>query len=177
MGASYYYRSGQRIPVVLSESACAVRVNGEREAVTVQGWLPRPLTSRHLLLIRDDLVPTDRVPSDVSALLHMIGQKEKERARDKLPVDRQFVQIASQGRPPELRFRFAGPCAEGRCINWHGSGCGIAAQVAQPDDTRKSELPNCGIRPLCRRYRDRGESACAVCPEIVRGSEEARAAR
>jgi hypothetical protein len=92
-----------------------------------------------------------------------------------LPIDQRFVDTAAQGRPAEQRFRFAGACAKGGCANWGGSGCGIAAQISRSDEAGTSELPNCGIRPQCRWFRDRGASACAVCPEIVRGSEAARA--
>jgi hypothetical protein len=92
-----------------------------------------------------------------------------------LSVDRQFVEIASQGRPPELRFRFASACAEGGCANWGANGCGIAAQISRSDGIGRSELPDCGIRPQCRWFRDRGANACAACPEIVRGSEGTRA--
>ena len=79
-----------------------------------------------------------------------------------LPIDRQFVEVASQGRPPELRFRFASACAEGGCANWGANGCGIAAQISRSDRTSMSELPNCGIRPQCRLFPDRGViRACA----------------
>jgi hypothetical protein len=90
-----------------------------------------------------------------------------------LPIDRRFVQIATQGRPPELRFRFANTCAEGVCANWAGDSCGIAAQIS-PTGTATGGPPNCGIRTQCQWYRQRGATACVACPEIVRGSEEVR---
>lgn len=47
-----------------------------------------------------------------------------------LPIDRRFVDVATEGRPPELRFRFAGTCAEAACANWRAGACGIAAATA-----------------------------------------------
>src|SRR5262245_40084522 len=52
-----------------------------------------------------------------------------------LPIDRQFVEIAHQGRPPELRFRFANACAKCGCANWGTNGCGIAAQISRSEET------------------------------------------
>jgi hypothetical protein len=94
-----------------------------------------------------------------------------------LPIDRNFVEIATQGRPPELRFRFASPCAKSRCANWGGTGCGIAAGLPKSAAPAEGNLPNCGIRPQCRWFREQGERACGVCPEVVRGSEERSAGR
>jgi hypothetical protein len=92
-----------------------------------------------------------------------------------LTIDRQFVDVAAQGRPAELRFRFASPCAKSGCANWSGCGCGIATSITQSIAAAASELPNCGIRPQCRWFREHGARACAVCPEIVRGAEDVRA--
>jgi hypothetical protein len=86
-----------------------------------------------------------------------------------LPVDRRFVENAAQGRPAELRFRFAGACAQCRCANWQNHSCGVAAKLAPVEADAAVELPNCGIRPRCRWFAERGAAACAVCPEIVRG--------
>jgi hypothetical protein len=35
-----------------------------------------------------------------------------------IPVSREFVETASAGRKPEMRFRFAGACMEGNCAQW-----------------------------------------------------------
>jgi hypothetical protein len=87
-----------------------------------------------------------------------------------IPVDRQFARAAGEGRPPEVRFRFAGPCAQSGCANWNGGGCGIAAQFAVERVPPAEELPECGIRPQCRWFHERGPSACATCPQVVRGA-------
>ena len=56
-----------------------------------------------------------------------------------IPVSRDFVEAASAGRKPEMRFRFAGACVEGNCAQWKKGKCGI------PNRVRKSladrELP------------------------------------
>ena len=88
-----------------------------------------------------------------------------------LEVDRTFVDIAKQGRPPELRFRFSAACAESACANWKLGVCRVAAQISQPAAVSTTELPNCGIRAGCRWYHEQGCDACAACPSIVRGFE------
>ena len=89
-----------------------------------------------------------------------------------LPIDQHFVTIAAQGRSTGLRFRFANGCARDGCANWNGDCCGIAARISKAVSGDARALPNCGIRPQCRWYRERGERACAVCPQVVRGCEE-----
>lgn len=88
------------------------------------------------------------------------------------PVDQQFVAIASRGRAPEMRFRFANPCVRGACANWAGVGCGLAAKMTAAAELA-SPLPGCGIRSDCRWYAEQGGRACAICPEIVRGADRA----
>jgi hypothetical protein len=92
-----------------------------------------------------------------------------------LTIDKQFVDTAAQGRPAELRFRFAGRCAKGGCANWAADGCGIAARisVSSGSTAARGELPDCGIRADCRWFRERGATACAACPAVMRGSEAA----
>ena len=88
-----------------------------------------------------------------------------------LPLNDQFVQIAAQGRPPELRFRFVHECAEGGCANWSGRRCEVAAQVSNSDRFPSPDLPRCGIRSECRWFSEQGPKACAVCATVVRGAE------
>ena len=53
-----------------------------------------------------------------------------------LEIDEQFVARARAGRPPERRFRFAGPCVESRCHHWTGERCGVIDEVmSTPDRT------------------------------------------
>jgi len=73
MADSYYYRSGKRVPVVLSESARTVRLDGERVAAGIPGWYCRAISANHALLIDDVLVGSDRAQSDLPALLAMLN--------------------------------------------------------------------------------------------------------
>jgi hypothetical protein len=87
------------------------------------------------------------------------------------PIDRQFVAIASRGRAPELRFRFASPCVQSTCVNWAGGCCGIAAKLSAATEENAPPLPSCGIRRECRWYAERGARACAICPQVIRGAD------
>ena len=88
-----------------------------------------------------------------------------------LKIDADFVRVARRGSPPETRFRFASPCAEGLCANWEGGRCGVVARVARDRPERPVALPDCAIRDRCRWHAERGEVACHVCPDVVRGAE------
>ena len=63
-----------------------------------------------------------------------------------LPINKQFIEAASHGDPPEQRFRFTNKCVEGGCKQWNGKGCGIAEQIVKHmhrvDVT--ADLPACG---------------------------------
>lgn len=84
-----------------------------------------------------------------------------------LRIDADFVEMAHQGRAPDARFRFAGPCANGGCSHWKDAGCAIAARL--PAATAASgQLPECGMREACRWHHDRGDGACAACQWVVR---------
>ncbi len=86
-----------------------------------------------------------------------------------LEIDVDFVERARQGRTPEKRFRFAGPCVEGRCAQWTGSRCGVIDTVLTTPELPPApdRLPHCGIRSSCRWYAQSGAAACAVCPLVV----------
>lgn len=86
-----------------------------------------------------------------------------------LEIDVDFVERARRGRTPEKRFRFAGPCVEGRCEHWTGSRCGVIDTVlTTPDRPPEPErLPRCGIRSSCRWYAQSGAEACGACPLVV----------
>ena len=90
-------------------------------------------------------------------------------ARDRIVIDQEFVEIARRGRKPEKRFRFADRCFQGGCQQWTGDRCRVADALV--DDLTPvgiaRHLPACGIRPQCRWFHQRGESACHICPEIV----------
>jgi hypothetical protein len=69
---------------------------------------------------------------------------------------------------PRTALRFASPCAQARCPQWNGSGCGvIEAVIADLGEREPQRLPACAIRSTCRWFAQRGRAACAVCPEVV----------
>jgi hypothetical protein len=94
-------------------------------------------------------------------------------ARDRVAIDREFVEVARNGRPPEQRFRFSSPCVESGCRQWTGARCSVidavvefaAAESATPSTS--DALPGCSIRPNCRWFHQRGALACVVCPDVV----------
>ena len=87
-----------------------------------------------------------------------------------IPVDKEFMQRAQQGRAPEKRFRFSYTCVQSGCSQWKGSKCGLIETVVQDiraDQKRIPTLPNCTIRKDCRWFHQEGAAACAVCPLII----------
>lgn len=88
-----------------------------------------------------------------------------------LRIDARFVEKAHEGRTPEARFRFAGPCQRARCQQWTGERCGVIDLVL--DRAREAgvagapALPDCAIRPRCRWFGQQGADACLVCPLVV----------
>ena len=98
------------------------------------------------------LCPSYRCSED--ALLIGIVQADATVALAAQPiaVSREFIEAATLGRKPEMRFRFAGECVEQNCAQWKKGKCGI------PDRVRKSlagqdlpeAAPACAIRADCR---------------------------
>jgi len=90
-------------------------------------------------------------------------------AADRLVVNQQFVENASQGRAPEKRFRFGDTCVKSGCMQWKGDRCGVIDQIVEavPLHALPSALPECSIRPQCRWFGQSGASACRVCPQVV----------
>jgi hypothetical protein len=94
-----------------------------------------------------------------------------------LEVDFEFCrEVRKRGRP-EARFRFAQPCAEGRCTQWVGDRCGLIELVLQSPtkpstaETSLPGLPPCVIRSTCRWFAQEGGQACLVCPSVVHTPE------
>jgi hypothetical protein len=87
----------------------------------------------------------------------------------KIVVDKEFVNIAHEGRPPEKRFRFGNKCVENRCKQWTGNRCGVIDQIVDLFGSNFSPdgLPACSIRPECRWFKQRGAEACSVCPYVI----------
>lgn len=90
-------------------------------------------------------------------------------SHDRVVVDDEFVRIAKEGRAPEKRFRFSGPCVGGACKQWDGTRCGVIEDIihAAPPDFEAAGLPRCLIRDRCRWFSQRGGAACMVCPDVV----------
>ena len=88
---------------------------------------------------------------------------------DRIIVNKEFVDIAREGRSPEKRFRFGGQCVQSGCKQWTGSRCGVIDSVIEEEKERLdySSLPECSIRPECRWFDQRGAEACAICPEVI----------
>jgi hypothetical protein len=87
---------------------------------------------------------------------------------DRITVDREFVEIAREGRTPEKRFRFGGQCIEGGCNQWTGKRCGVIDKVIDANERDGIEdLPACPIRSECRWFSQRGAEACAICPDVI----------
>lgn len=89
-------------------------------------------------------------------------------------VDQTFVAIASQGRPPEQRFRFASSCVEGRCKNWKDGKCQVPEVAGErlgftidADSVGGIKLQPCKIRSTCRWYFQGGRQACELCDLVV----------
>jgi hypothetical protein len=89
--------------------------------------------------------------------------------RDRLVATRDFVDIASVGREPEQRFRFASPCRQGNCKQWVDGKCSVPDGVKEivPASMVADRLPRCSIRPHCRWYQQSGAEACHVCPWVI----------
>lgn len=88
-------------------------------------------------------------------------------------LDREDVIIARQGRAPELRFRFAGPCVKSACEYWTGEACDLAARIVTEAIPPGVHSPiRCGIERSCRWRHEQGLNACGICPAVVRGVHE-----
>lgn len=89
--------------------------------------------------------------------------------RTPLSVDERFAERASaEKRPPETRFRFAGPCVESGCENWSGGRCGVAdVAVAEIPASDHTALRPCAIRATCRWWTQHGPAACRRCAYVI----------
>ncbi len=86
-----------------------------------------------------------------------------------LEIDQDFIDEAAKDGPPEERFRFAGSCVEGRCVQWNAGRCGVLDGVVPFLGTGDAEAPlqPCVIRGACRWYRQDSASACRICPGVI----------
>jgi hypothetical protein len=110
-----------------------------------------------------------------ASLLGVLGADGRiKHVRTPLTIDEDFVTRAHASGPPEARFRFAAPCAEGRCQQWTGAGCGVVEKVlayleALAPERPRDDVPPCTIRTTCRWYSQRGVLACKACDLVVTG--------
>ncbi len=88
---------------------------------------------------------------------------------NRITINREFVEIAHQGRPPEKRFRFGNKCIEEGCKQWTGRKCGIIDEIIKLPATKSltTELPKCSIRSECRWFQQSGIRTCNVCPYVL----------
>lgn len=104
-----------------------------------------------------------------SRLLGIVnGEGEVDILETPLTLDDGFIEAASQGRPPEQRFRFVNKCVKSGCKQWDGQACGVIKNVLEKVEEQywKSELPGCNVRSSCRWFAQEGKSACQVCPLV-----------
>jgi hypothetical protein len=107
-----------------------------------------------------------------ATLLGVIGVDGKVAyLKTALSIDQDFIDEASKDGAPEERFRFAGTCVEGKCMQWNGakSRCGVLDGVIPFLGRGDAEAPlqPCVIRGACRWYRQDGPSACRICPGVI----------
>ncbi|MFD5463087.1 hypothetical protein ACFWIQ_09720 [Kitasatospora sp. NPDC127059] len=91
-----------------------------------------------------------------------------------LPVSTEFAERAAAPglRPPEARFRFAGPCVGSACRQWAEDRCSLGDTVSELGRAERAAggefaPPPCAVRPTCRWWAQGGADACRVCPRIV----------
>jgi len=88
---------------------------------------------------------------------------------EKVIIDEEFVKISNLGRRPEKRFRFADHCIKSGCKYWLKDRCMVIDNIIDifATDVKSSDLPDCSIRSQCRWFKQHGNKACTVCPEII----------
>ena len=82
------------------------------------------------------------------------------------PVTDELLRLAGPVEPAEV-FRFAAPCLCKGCAHFQGERCRLVERVVGLLPVVASDLPECGIRPDCRWWRQEGRAACLRCPQVV----------
>lgn len=97
-----------------------------------------------------------------------------------LAIDQDFIDEVAKDGPPEERFRFAGACVEGKCVQWDGARarCGVLDGVIAVlgDGEGDAPLQVCSIRTACRWFAQDGPPACRICPGVITDVPEMRGA-
>jgi hypothetical protein len=83
-----------------------------------------------------------------------------------VPATPELLAAAAPAKPTEV-FRAASPCAERACKHFDDTNCRLARRIATMLDPVVGALPRCGIRPLCRWFRQEGREACLRCPQVA----------
>lgn len=115
------------------------------------------------------LCPSWRCEEGAILLGIVVGKGTVAFAKDRIVVDAAFVEAAQEAQEPEKRFRFSSACRQSGCCQWVDNQCSVIERVASrsPSVPIPSELPACTIRGQCRWFRQRGPSACGVCPAVM----------
>jgi hypothetical protein len=115
------------------------------------------------------LCPSSQCESGAKLLGIVNAEGRVDLLQNALPIDQTFLDAAAEGRNPEGRFRFAGPCIENACRQWTGAKCGVIESVIyQIENVALSvDLKPCSIRETCRWFSQRGSIACNVCTYVV----------
>jgi len=82
------------------------------------------------------------------------------------PVTNAILELSQPVSPTEV-FRFAAPCAEGACMHFDGSRCGLVTRIVKLLPKVVDVIPPCRVRPNCRWWRQEGKAACIRCPQVV----------
>jgi hypothetical protein len=99
----------------------------------------------------------------------MEGTAEKPRMEhfpSAVTVNRELLDLANPVTPAEV-FRFAAPCAEGRCVHFRNGSCKLVTQIVDVLPPVTEALPRCAIRAQCKWWQQEGKSACVRCAQVV----------
>lgn len=113
-----------------------------------------------------------------SKVIGMVGEEGRiAHFASPLEVDEKFLEnLQAVTDRPEAMFRFSSACAENKCSQWNGSGCGLVDRVvAQIDESGlapQQETPPCVIRAECRWFLQKSYDACRVCVYVVTDTQE-----
>ena len=117
-------------------------------------------------------------PADGAILLGVVGADSRVGyVYPQVRVDPRFFELATTGRAPDKRFRFAHRCVEAKCVQWQSQRCRVIDAAVEAESHADNGLPQCSIRPHCRWFAQRGRDACGVCPLVITNVAEARVRR